>query len=331
MKLNIFPVLIITTIFIAFSCDQSQKAATHKKSKTAKVVSVPQFNADSAYAYVAKQVSFGPRVPGTEAHKACANWLTQKLNEFTDTVYLQHFKARTYDKITRNGLNIVGSFKPEAKKRVLLMSHWDSRPFADADPDDSNHMTPIDAANDGASGVGILLEIARQMKTQKPEVGIDIVLFDMEDWGPPRQLNLSGEEYWGLGSQYWSKSPHLYGYQAKYGILLDMVGAKNPSFFMEYFSKKYARYVTDLVWQTAADLGYDEFFIQEDGIAATDDHFFVNKFAKIPSIDILHQDMNSSNRSFYEYWHTTGDNLEKIDPATLNMVGQVVLTVVYNE
>jgi Zn-dependent M28 family amino/carboxypeptidase len=330
MKLNIFLALLLSTLFIAVGCDQSQKATT-KKSGPIKIVSVPQFNEDSAFAYVAKQVSFGPRVPGSEAHKACADWLTQKLTEFTDTVYLQPFKARTYDKVTRNGLNIIGSFNPEAKKRVLLMAHWDSRPYADADPDESNHKTPIDAANDGASGVGVLLEMARQMKLQNPGLGVDIVLFDLEDWGPPRQLNIYDESYWGIGSQYWSKNPHLYGYQAKYGILLDMVGAKNPSFFIEYHSKRYARYVVDLVWNTAADLGYDEFFIDEDGIGATDDHYFVNKYAKIPSIDIIHQDVNSSNRSFFEHWHTTADNLDAIDPASLKMVGQVVLTVVYNE
>jgi Zn-dependent M28 family amino/carboxypeptidase len=330
MKLNIFLALLLSTLFIAVGCDQSQKATT-KKSGPIKIVSVPQFNEDSAFAYVAKQVSFGPRVPGSEAHKACADWLTQKLVEFTDTVYLQPFKARTYDKVTRNGLNIIGSFNPEAKKRVLLMAHWDSRPYADADPDESNHKTPIDAANDGASGVGVLLEMARQMKLQNPGLGVDIVLFDLEDWGPPRQLNIYDESYWGIGSQYWSKNPHLYGYQAKYGILLDMVGAKNPSFFIEYHSKRYARYVVDLVWNTAADLGYDEFFIDEDGIGATDDHYFVNKYAKIPSIDIIHQDVNSSNRSFFEHWHTTADNLDAIDPASLKMVGQVVLTVVYNE
>lgn len=331
MKLNLFLALLFSVLIGISSCDQSQKTTRSNKTKTTKIVSVPQFNEDSAFTFVSKQVSFGPRVPGSEAHRACADWLTLKLREFTDTVYLQPFKARTYDKITRNGINIIGSFKPEAKKRVLLMAHWDSRPYADADPDESNHKTPIDAANDGASGVGVLLEIARQMKAQNPDVGVDIVLFDLEDWGPPRQLGLSGEEYWGLGSQYWSKNPHIYRYQAKYGILLDMVGAKNPSFFVEYFSKKYARYVTDLVWETAADLGYGEFFINEDGIAATDDHYFVNKYAKIPSIDIIHQDVNSSNNSFFEHWHTTGDNLDVIDPASLKMVGQVVLTVVYHE
>lgn len=331
MKLTNFLVLLLSAMLITNGCDRSRKTTGNNKIKMKKIVSVPQFNPDSAYAYVAKQVSFGPRVPGTEAHQACANWLADKMNEFADTVYIQRFKARTYDKVTRNGVNIIASFNPVAKQRVLLMAHWDSRPFADYDKDESKFATPIDGANDGGSGVGILLEIARRMKTRAPNVGVDIVFFDLEDWGPPRQLNLSGEENWGLGSQHWSKSPHIDGYRADFGILLDMVGAKDPVFRIEYFSKEYARYVVDLVWNTASDLGYGEYFLDEDGIAATDDHYFVNTFAKIPSIDIIHQDISLSGSNFFEHWHTSGDNLEVIDRETLKMVGQVVLTVVYNE
>jgi len=324
-------IVVFTAMLLGFnSCDQSQNASK-KTTKTRKVVTVSQFNADSAYAFVAKQVSFGPRVPGTEAHQHCANWIAAKMNEFADTVYLQRFKARTYDKVTRNGVNIIASFKPKENKRLLLMAHWDSRPFADHDDDEANFKTPIDGANDGASGVGVLLEIARQFSLQSPNVGVDIVLFDLEDWGPPTQLNLYDDNYWGLGSQHWSKSPHIYGYQAAYGILLDMVGAEDAVFRKEYHSKLYARYILDMVWQTAGDIGYDEYFIDEDGIAATDDHYFVNKYAKIPSIDIIHVEDGKSGNSFFEHWHTTGDNMDKIDRKTLNMVGQVVMTVVYWE
>jgi len=331
MKWNQYLISLFSVVLIFSSCDQAQKTTGNRKSKSTKVVTVPDFNADSAYFFVEKQVSFGPRVPGTPAHAECANWLNLKLSEFADTVFMQRFKARTYDKITRNGINLIGALNPDARKRILLMAHWDSRPFADYDENEEYHNTPIDGANDGASGVGILLEIARQMKIKNPEVGVDIVFFDLEDWGPPRQLNMTGEEYWGLGSQYWSNNPHIYGYDAKYGILLDMVGASNPIFRIEYFSKKYARYVVDLVWNTAADLGYGEYFIYEDGIAATDDHVPVNEIAKIPSIDIIHQAPINSGRSFFEHWHTTKDNMDAIDPLTLKMVGQVVLTVVYNE
>ena len=314
------------------ACDSSQKpSATRKENKSRKVVSVPVFSGDSAYAHVATQVAFGPRVPGTEAHARCAQWLAGKLGEVADTLILQRFKARTYDNVTRNGINMIASFQPEKKSRILLMAHWDSRPFSDHDPDESKLMQPIDGANDGASGVSVLLEMARHFKSQPPEVGVDIILFDLEDWGPPANTEAYNESYWGLGAQHWSKSPHIPGYRASYGILLDMVGAKDPEFRKEYFSRQYARYIIDLVWNTASDLGYGAYFLDEEGIATTDDHYFVNKYAGIPSIDIIHLENDRSNSSFFPYWHTSGDNLDKISPLSLRIVGEVVMHVVYFE
>ena len=326
-------IVIFALIFSAFSCDQavqkSNSGNTGQREK--KLVSIPGFNADSAYYFVEKQVSFGPRVPGTEAHNRCAAYLKIKLAEFSDTVFVQNFKARTYDKITRSGVNLVGSFNPGAKKRILLMSHWDSRPFADQDPDVSKHNTPIDGANDGASGVGVLLEAARQFHRQKPDVGVDIVFFDMEDWGPPTDLHQYEEEYWGLGSQYWSKNPHVFGYDADFGILLDMVGAYDPTFLKEYFSRYYARYYVDMVWDKAKTLGYEDVFVNREGGAVNDDHLFVNKYAGIPSIDIIDLDAESANGSFFDQWHTMGDNMEQIDRRSLKIVGEVLLNVVYYE
>ncbi len=314
------------------SCNQSHRAAqSNKKETVKKTVQVPAFNADSAYYFVEKQVSFGPRVPGTKAHRECEAWLVEKFRRYSDTVIVQGFKARTYDKVTRRGENIIASFNPDMQQRVLLMSHWDSRPFADHDPDPSKHRTPIDAANDGASGVGVLLEAARHFSEQNPQIGVDIVLFDLEDWGPPSDLEIYDDEAWGLGSQYWSKNPHVLGYEASFGILLDMVGAANPKFKKEYFSMQYAEFVVDMVWEEAYSLGYGDFFLNEEGSAINDDHVYVNKYARIPSIDIIHLDRSSSNGSFFEYWHTTGDNMEHIDKQTLEMVGKVILNVVYNQ
>lgn len=326
-----FLLLLTIPFFIFSSCEQSTSKEKKTKKKEKKSVVVPPFNADSAYLFVQKQVDFGPRVPGTEAHSACADWLTEKLDTYADTVIVQAFRARTYDEIARNGKNIIASFGPQKKKRILLMAHWDTRPFADHDPDPVNHRTHIDGANDGGSGVGVLLEMARQFNLSQPEVGVDIVLFDLEDWGPPTDLNLHKEEYWCLGSQYWSKNPHVFGYDASFGILLDMVGAKNPVFPKEYFSLQYARYVVDLVWYTALNLGYGNTFINQNGGGSTDDHIFVNRIANIPSIDIIHLDPSTSNSSFFEHWHTVSDNMDQINKQSLNMVGQVVMTVVYNE
>ena len=330
MKFILFAISLIIPFLFA-SCGQNQSNTSSKNKKSAEFIKAPDFNADSAYYFVEKQVLFGPRVPGTKAHTECAKWFVKKLGDYSDTLIVQSFKARTYDGVTRNGKNIIASFNPENKNRILLMSHWDSRPFADHCTDESQHATAIDGANDGASGVGVLMEMARQFNLKKPEVGIDIVLFDLEDWGPPTQLEMYETEAWGLGSQHWSNNPHFYGYNARFGILLDMVGTKNPVFPREYFSQEYAGFVMDLVWGYAAELGYKKYFVNHQGGATTDDHYFVNTIAKIPSIDIIHLDRKTTNGSFFEHWHTTNDNIESIDRSTLKMVGHVVMTVVYNE
>ncbi len=325
---SVLPILLI----LISSCQMGNNNTSKKKSIKKERIVAPTFNADSAYIFIADQVAFGPRVPGTKAHSKCALWLEDKLRSYGGKVIVQDFKTRTYDNITRNGKNIIASFNPESQKRLLLMAHWDSRPFADHDDNEELHNTPIDGANDGASGVGVLIEVARQFFINSPTVGVDIVLFDIEDWGPPHDMDITyNEEYWGLGSQYWAKNPHEYGYSAVYGILLDMVGAKNAEFRREYHSNREAGFVVDLVWNTAADLGYRDVFIDEPGGQITDDHYFVNKYAKIPSIDIIHLDPNSKNRSFFDHWHTINDNMENIDKQSLQIVGNVLMSVVYNE
>jgi len=329
MKTTIYILLLNMMLVLATSCGTSTKS-NRKTGKSPEVITA-SFNADSAFVYAGKQVAFGPRVPGTKAHAACAGWLINKMKQFSDTVYVQKFRARTYDGVTRNGVNIIGSLNPDAGSRVLLLAHWDSRPFADHDKNPANYHKPIDAANDGASGVAVLLELMRQFKLNRPEAGVDVLLVDLEDWGPPDFENHpSNENDWGLGSQYWAKSPHIKGYDANYGILLDMVGAKNPTFLKEYYSMGYAGYVVNEVWKTAGELGYGEAFVNQEDGAISDDHIFINKYRNIPTIDIIHLDKNSSNGSFYEYWHTTGDTMDKIDKKTLEMVGKVVGTVVYN-
>ncbi len=325
---------IVYFVFIPLLMLSCNNRAAHQKifkktTSSLKLLDVPSFNADSAYVYTAKQVAFGPRVPGTKAHDECALWIVKKLKSYCDTVIVQPFTAQTYDKIYRKGKNIIGSFFPKKQKRVLLMAHWDSRPFADHDKDPSKHRTPIDAANDGASGVGVLLEMARQMHKERPNVGVDILFFDLEDWGPPSDLHFGENDFWALGAQYWAKNPHVPGYSAEFGILLDMVGAKNATFPKEYFSRRYARYYLDMVWDKAYALGYDNYFVDKNGYPIDDDHKYVNQIAGIPSIDIIDIKPNSSNGTFYEYWHTTGDTMDKIDKNTLKAVGQVLLTVVY--
>lgn len=302
-----------------------------------KTIIVPQFNADSAYQYVAMQTQFGPRVPETKAHADCAAWLTAKLGEFADTVIVQDFRARLFNEKGIDGQNIVAVFHPEAKKRIVLCAHWDSRPYADHDPDEANSRTPIDGANDGASGVGVLLECARQFKLQElPEhLGIDIVFFDLEDYGPHQteaeQYYEEEVNHWALGSQYWSKHPHVYGYRAYYGVLLDMVGGSNPNFPKEYYSQGYAAWVGNKIWRKAYDMGYRPYFNNELGPIVSDDHLPMNQLAGIPTVDIIDLQPESSNGCFPEVWHTLDDNLENIDKTTLGMVGDVLLHTIYEE
>lgn len=317
--------IISLVIFSIISCDNKQNS---KPAPQVKQVVIPDFNADSAYNYVKKQLDFGPRVPGSVAHKQCAEWFVDFFSGKADTVYVQDFRTRLYDGRGIDGKNIIAAFNPEAKKRILLAAHWDSRPFADHDPDKNNWNTPIDGANDGASGVGVLMEIARILNDNPVNIGVDIILFDLEDYGAPYFLNLMTNDDWALGSQYWAKNPHIYNYRAYFGILLDMVGASNAKFPKEYYSQQFAPALSNDVWKIARELGYDEYFTNELGHPINDDHIYVNAIARIPMIDIIHLE-NNSESSFYPYWHTVKDNIEQIDPKTLGMVGDVVVNVLY--
>lgn len=325
--LNLLPI-----IFLA-SCGNgttTSKKPAETTSKPAPAIVVPGFNSDSAYHFVERQLSFGPRVPGSVAHAECAKWLEETMKQFTPDVIVQNFKARVYNNQVFSGKNIIATFNPDMQRRILLAAHWDSRPYADHDPDPNNHQIPIDGANDGASGVGVLLEIARQLSTQSPAVGIDIIFFDLEDYGPPQDKQTSeSTDMWGLGSQHWARNPHIQRYSAHFGILLDMVGAPNARFPLEGFSMYYAPDVTRKVWELAGKLGYGEYFVFEQGGYITDDHYYVNRIARIPMMNIIHLDETSPNGSFYEHWHTVNDNLDQIDRNTLQVVGEVVLNVIY--
>ena len=333
MKKSKFAIF-LALLFLMASCgNEAKKTTVNKKpKKTIKEVKVPVFNADTAYKYVAKQVEFGPRVPGSEAHAKCANYYVTFFKSLGLKVVEQKFKSRAFDGKVLNGINIIASIKPEQQKRVLLCSHWDSRPFADHDPDPKNHHTPIDGANDGASGVGILMEVARQMSKQNPNIGVDILLLDIEDYGQHADEKPipNSELTWGLGSQYWSKNTHIANYDARFGILLDMVGAKGATFYKEYYSNTFAPGILDKVWDAAASIGYGEYFKKEERGAVIDDHIFINKYAYIPTIDIIHHDLSTESK-FFPYWHTVNDNMDNIDTFSLKIVGQTLLEVVYKE
>ncbi len=283
------------------------------------------FDADSAYSYVAQQVSFGARVPGSEAWQACSRWIEDRLRAFGAEVSLQETRVRTFDGKELPCRNIVASFNPEASRRVLLGAHWDSRPFADQDPSEANRSKPVSGADDGASGVGVLLELARQWGRQKPLLGIDIVLFDVEDYG-----SSNDDESWCLGSTYWAKNPHKPNYSAEYGILLDMVGAKGAKFYQEGFSRDFAPLVVAKIWDKAASLGYGELFVQAGGSYLTDDHLPIQRHRAIRMANIVNYDP-ARTKGFGDHWHTANDNMEVIDKATLEAVGKTVMAVIDDE
>ena len=314
-------------IFQLVACTQ-----TTKSTQTAeKSINVPEFNSDSAYQFTKTQVEFGPRVPNTKAHDNCAQYLSATLRRLGAEVIEQKADLAAFDGTILKSINIIGSFNSKAETRILLFSHWDSRPWADNDPNPENHKKPVMAANDGASGVGVLLEMARLMGKNQPTVGVDIVFFDSEDYGQPESVGgQSSEDSWCLGTQYWAKSPHVPGYTARFGILLDMVGAPQAKFFREQSSEYYAEGVVSKVWSQAKGLGFGQFFIDQKGGAITDDHIYVNKIAGIPSIDIIQYDPNSAS-GFGTYWHTTHDTMDNVDKNTLQAVGSTLMHVVYNE
>lgn len=304
----------------------SNTAGNSTGAKTASVVSTQveiAFNADSAYQYIREQCDFGPRVPETPAHIQCGAYLQSRLRSLCDTVYTQNANLKTFDGKTLHASNFIGVFNPDAQQRLLLVAHWDCRPWADNDPDPSKRKEPVMGANDGASGVGVLLEIARQLQQKKAAVGIDILLVDAEDWGSE-----GNDESWALGTQYWVKNPHAAGYRPMYGILLDMVGAKGAQFQQEGFSRQSAQALVDELWNTGHAAGFGNYFKATTGGYVTDDHVSLIK-AGIQCIDII--DMRHDTESgFFERWHTTHDTMENIDKATLKAVGQTLINFIYS-
>ncbi|SEW12065.1 Peptidase family M28 [Chitinophaga sp. YR573] len=309
----------------ACACNQStnnnqNNGADSASQQVTAAAKVPVFNADSAYAFTAKQVSFGPRIANTPAQPKCAEWLIQELKPLADTVYVQRTTVMGPKKQPLPCINIIATFNPDAKQRILLLSHWDTRPHADQDAFDKTKQ--MDGADDGASGVGVLLETARELHAQKQGIGVDLLLTDVEDYGISEE-----ENSFCLGTQYWAKNPHVKGYKANYGILLDMVGARGSQFFMEAGSQQYAYGPMKMFWDVANRLGYSDYFRYENnGSAITDDHVYVNTMANIPTFDII---ALQPNGNFAPHWHTQNDNMSVIDKRTLQAVGQTIMQVIY--
>ncbi|MCD8266597.1 MAG: M28 family peptidase [Prevotellaceae bacterium] len=329
------PFLIGLALLALSSCHRRTGSAADRPDTIA-LQPCPSFLADTAMAYINAQCAFGPRVPGSEAWRECQQWIAEAFASLGCEVERQQTEVTVYDGTTVPCVNIIARLNPQSSDRIILCSHWDSRPWADNDPDEANHHTPVLAANDGASGVAVMLEILRAIRQAEGDTlrtGIDFICFDVEDYGTPQWADDVDEETgdtWCLGATYWAREAANNNYRARFGILFDMVGGRGSTFSMERVSREYAEPVVQMLWHIAQQIGYGHYFPLRDGGFITDDHVAVNRIAHVPCIDIVpyHEDGPSS---FGPTWHTLSDTPENIDPGVLEAVGQSVLQLLYND
>ena len=322
-KIYLLPLLLL--LYLSYGCKEDKKRNT--KAELSTDFQAPAFSADNAYALIEKQLAFGPRVPGTDTHKACKDFLESTLKATGATVNVQEFSADFLTVKGATAYNIIGTFNPNAPRRIMLAAHWDSRLIAEKDADPAKKNIPIAGADDGASGVAVLLELAQIIqKNPLQTIGIDMVLFDAEDQGDSN----GATETWCLGSQYWGQNPHTSNYFAEYGVLLDMVGAKDAHFGLEEISTANAKTQQTKIWSLAKTLGYEDLFTQVNTGTIVDDHYFVMKYRGFPMVDIINRPLKLQH-GFGHYHHTHEDNIDIISKETLAKVGHVITQLIYRE
>lgn len=328
---GIISIVVVGLCLFAISCKNDNAVNNNPESVPAKVpIKVPIFSKDTAYSLVAKQVAFGPRIPGSDAHQAMKQWLVQKLKGYGASVIEQSFKANMVPLGEVRSTNIIASYNPTYARRIILAAHWDTRYASDEDP--VKPKDKFDGADDGGSDVAVLMEIARLLKDNPISLGVDLIFFDAEDQGAKE----GNEDSWCLGSQYWAKQPHVKGYRAEYGILLDMVGAKTANFQKEDLNNVFVpdkaqkiMAVYDRVWAQAQGMNHSDLFVNIKAKPIIDDHYYVNINTDIPMADIISKPPGAKN-GFGDHWHTQADNMDVIDANVLGIVGQVVTAFVYN-
>ena len=327
---RIFLCLLAVTTLLLAACNGQTKSG-FSKADTIALATCPRFNADNAMRFIKEQCEFGPRVTGSEASRLCGDYLIERFKSFGAEVEEQPGIVTTWEGKQLSARNIIAHVNPANTDRILLCSHWDSRPWADNDPDKANWHTPVLAANDGASGVAVMLEICRLLQEKPVQVGIDLICFDAEDLGTPlwEEDRIGSSDTWCLGSKFWAERAMMDGYKARYGVLLDMVGGFGATFSREGTSRQLAQPIVNIVWQLAGQLGYRQFFPLDDSGYITDDHINVND-AGIPCIDII-PNYDDGPSSFGPTWHTIKDTPDNIDPNVLEAVGQTLTQLIYNE
>ena len=298
------------------------------------------FSADSAYTYIAQQLAFGARVPGSEAHEACGDWLVSELARHGAQVKSQYGTMTNYAGKPQAIRNIVAILEGNTPYAILLCAHWDCRPWSDEEELYENRFEPVMGANDGASGVGTILEMVRQLALRKAKgefiPTVQVVFFDCEDMGTPAHFTGPQRDHtWCLGSQLWAREYkqsnvecQMSTVKCQYGVLLDMVGDPSATFPREYYSMQYAGSYVERLWREASRLGYGRYFVQQATYyPITDDHYYVNTIAGIPCVDIIDYKMNTET-GFAEWWHTQHDDIQNINKQTLQAVGETVLTTI---
>lgn len=335
-------IIAIAALFqLALSSCRS-KAVAGEGEETVQQLAGPAFDADSALAFCGVQCDFGPRTMNSDAHDKCGRWIAAKFRSYGMEVQEQKANLKGWDGTVLRSTNIMARFRPEADTRILLCAHWDSRPWADNDPDEANWRTPVMAANDGASGVGVMLEIARLLQNDTLlNCGIDFVCFDAEDYGTPQWADNqeNSESTWALGAQEWARGiaasmpKDAEGNMVcpyEYGILLDMVGGQGAHFYQEGFSLRHASNIVSKVWSAANDAGFGSYFVSSPGGYITDDHNPINEIG-IPCIDIIPYYPDCEQSSFGPTWHTISDDMQHLDANTLKAVGQTVIQTLFSE
>lgn len=276
----------------------------------------PSFDGDAAHDLIRKQVAFGPRVPGLDGHARQLAWMDSLLGSLADTVERQPFTYVTSQGHELYLTNLLARFRPEAEHRILLLTHWDTRPRSDEAASIQDRDIPVPGANDGGSGTAVLLHLAQLLAGDPPPTGVDLLFTDGEDYGPDIQDMLLGARYFAADLP--DPIPWTYG------LLLDMVGDLDPSFPMEAYSVEYAPALTQRIWRIAGELGYGEFFPVRVGLRIMDDHVPLNE-AGLPTVNLIDFEFGPGNR----LWHTPQDIPENTSPLTLEMVGEVVAELIY--
>ncbi|MEO6866115.1 MAG: M28 family peptidase [Gemmatimonadaceae bacterium] len=281
------------------------------------------FDGEAAYRYAGTQVSFGPRIPGSPGWQKAGDWIVAQMRTRADTVIEQRWMHKLANGDSLPMRNIIARFRPTATDRVLYVTHWDTRPIADSDPNPANRTKPILGANDGASGVGLFVALGDLLKKTPPNVGVDLLFVDGEDYGsfgPPNVDVL-------IGSTYFASHLPSPGYQPIFGILFDMIGDKDLNIYQEQNSLARAPEVVTRVWKTAADLGYSQYFLPQTGQAIIDDHIPLLE-AGLRVIDVIDIDYGPPNNSYH---HTLADTMDKISAQSLGVVGDVAAALVTNQ